>query len=221
MSDKKILIVTTNTSKINDEIPTGVWFEEFAVPYITFEATGYKITVASPLGGVSPVDETSYSCSNPVEWDSTKKFLDNTKKLDEVENEEFDAVFIPGGHGPMFDLPHNIKLAQILSKHYAKNKIISAVCHGPCGLISAKTPNGEPIVKDKYVTAFTNKEEQIMKRVEFMPFLLQDKLVESGAKFVEERPWVEPAEVDGNLITGQNQNSALKVAEEVIKKLGD
>lgn len=216
---KKILMVTTNISKINEEIETGVYFEEFAVPYLTFEATGYEITVASPNGGISPVDPNSYSCSNPMEWDGTKKHLDNTKKLSDVNLKEYDVIFFPGGHGPMFDIAKNKDVAKAVEYFYENNKIIAAVCHGPAGLLQAKNEKGDPIVKNHKITSFTNKEEYIVKRKEFMPFLLEDELKKSGAEFIEEKPWSEHVEVDKNIITGQNQNSALKVSEEVIKKL--
>ncbi len=216
---KKILMVTTNTSQINDEIPTGVYFEEFAVPYLTFEATGYDITVASPEGGLSPVDPESYSCSNPMEWDKTKKHLDDTEKLSDVNLDEFDVIFFPGGHGPMFDIAEDESVKNAVEYFYEKHKIIAAVCHGPAALVQAKTQDGESIVKDRVITSFTNKEEHIVKKDEFMPFSLQGRLEKLGADFVEEKPWSEHVEVDKNIITGQNQNSALKIAEAVIKKL--
>lgn len=214
-------MVTTNIPKINDEIPTGVFFEEFAVPYLTFEATGYEITVASPNGGVSPVDEESYSCSNPDEWDRTKKYLDDTKKLSDLNYDDYDVLFFPGGHGPMFDLAVDENVKKVVEHFYANHKIIAAVCHGPAALIQAKTPEGESIVKGKKVTAFTDKEESITKMAEFMPFSLQGKLEKLGAEFVAAKPWAEHVETDKNLITGQNQNSALLIAEAVIKKLNE
>lgn len=219
MSDKSILIITTNTSKINEKMSTGVWLEEFAVPYLVFRDTGYDITVASPLGGISPVDASSYSCSNPEEWDRTKKLLDNTARLSTVNYEDFDVIYFPGGHGPMFDLPQNDIVKEVIEYFYRENKIIASVCHGPCALLSAKKENGESILKGKKVTSFTNKEENIVKMTEFMPFLLQSRLEELGAKFVEEKPWSEHVEVDGNIITGQNPKSALLMAEAVIDKL--
>ncbi len=217
--EKSILIVTTNFSNINNEIQTGVWFEEFAVPYLIFKATGYKIIVASPNGGESPIDINSLSCSNPMEWDETGKYLKNTEKLSNIDYKQFDAIYIPGGHGPMFDLPKNKILKKIIEYMYENNKVISAVCHGVVGLISAEDEKGNSILKDKYVTCFTNKEEQIVKMKEFMPFLLQDKLIKLGANFVEEKPWSEHVEISYNIITGQNQNSAQLAAESIISLL--
>ncbi len=213
---KKILIVTTNFSEINEDIHTGVWLEEFAVPFLTFTATGYDVVVSSPLGGVSPIDDNSLSCSNPMEWDDAAKYLKNTIKLSDVAYESFDALYIPGGHGPMFDLAIDETLKNVVEYMYNNNKLISAVCHGPAGLIQAKDKNGDSILKNRRITAFTNKEEHIVKMTEFMPFSLEDKIKELGAVFVEDKPWSEHVEVSRNIITGQNQNSALLAAEKII-----
>lgn len=219
--NKKILIVTTNyhgddASEIKE---TGVWLEEFAVPYLVFKDTGYEITVASPLGGLSPVDEKSMSCSNPQEWDQCIKILRDTTRLSEVDYKDYDALFIPGGHGPMFDLANDELLKEIVEYFYEHNKIISAVCHGPAGLISAKTKDGQSILQDKKVTCFTNKEEHIVKLDEAVPFLLETKIRELGARFEDAKPWSEHVCVcmDGKLITGQNPQSALLLAEKVVE----
>lgn len=216
---KKILIVTTNFSKINNDLYTGVWLEEFAVPFLVFQSTGYDIMVASPNGGNSPIDENSLSCSNPMEWDDAAKFLKNTVKLCDSNYESFDALYIPGGHGPMFDLAYDLTLKNVVEHMYENNKVIAAVCHGPAGLILAKDKNGNSILKNKHVTSFTNKEEHIGKLDEFMPFLLETKLKELGADFIEEKPWSEHVEISGNIITGQNQKSSLLVAESVVSLL--
>ncbi len=216
---KKILFVTTNFSDINDDIQTGVWLEEFSVPYLIFEATGYEITTASPIGGESPIDLNSLSCSNPVEWDEPAKQLKNTLKLEDINYKDFDAIFIPGGHGPMFDLTDNQKLKEIVEYMYNNDKVISAVCHGIAGLLSAKDSCGNSILKDKFITAFTNKEEQIVKMQEFMPFSLEDKIKELGGIFKADKPWSEHVEISCNIVTGQNQNSAQLTAEGIISLL--
>lgn len=216
---KKILFVTTNFSDINDEIKTGVWLEEFSVPFLVFKATGYDVIIASPLGGKSPIDEESLSCSNPMEWDEPAKFLKDTIKLSEVDYKSFDAIYIPGGHGAMFDLANSEILKKIVEYMYENNKIVSAVCHGVAGLVLAKDKNGYSILRNKHVTSFTNKEEQIVKMVEFMPFLLESRLKFLGAEFIEEAPWSEHVEICGNIITGQNNHSALLVAESVVSLL--
>ncbi len=216
---EKILFVTTNFSKINHDIMTGVYMEEFAEPYLIFEATGYDIAVASPKGGISPIDEKSLSCSNPMEWDEAAKHLKNTEKLSEVDIENYDVLFLPGGHGPMFDLATDETLCEVVEYFCEHDKIIAALCHGPAGLLSAKKPDGRPFVEGKTLTSFTNKEEDIVKMSEFMPFSLEDTLIKLGADFISDKPWAEHVEIDGNLITGQNQNCAVSVAQEVINLL--
>ncbi|MBD5403098.1 type 1 glutamine amidotransferase domain-containing protein [bacterium] len=221
MSDKnkKILIVTTNSRGDENIKETGVNLEEFSVPYLVFKATGYEITVASPLGGLSPVDENSMSCSNPMEWDECIKILRETTKLSEVDYKNYDALFLPGGHGPMFDLANDLLLKEIVEYFYENHKIISAICHGPAGLILAVDKKGDPIVKDKTITSLTNKEEYITKMDEFVPFLLETKLRKLGANFEDAEPWSEHVCVDRKIITGQNPKSALLLAEKVVKAL--
>ena len=219
MNNKKVLIVVTNSSGNESIKETGVWLEEFAVPYLVFRDTGYELTTASPLGGLSPVDEGSMSCSNPEEWDECIKILRNTTRLSEVNYRDYDAIFLPGGHGPMFDLANDLLLKEIVEYFYNSDKIVSAVCHGPAGLVLAEDKNGVSILKDKKVTCFTNKEEHIVKRDEAVPFLLETKIRDLGAKFEEASPWSEHVCSDGNLITGQNPQSALLLAEKVTKRL--
>lgn len=221
---KNLLIVTTNYSGCdckesicNCIQETGVYLEEFAVPYLVFEKSNVETVVASPNGGLSPVDIKSMSCSNPEEWDKCIKILRETKKLSEINIDEFDGIYFPGGHGPMFDLAINQEVGEIVSEFFKKGKLISAVCHGPAGLVNAKTPEGNSILKGKKVTSFTNEEEGIVKLKELVPFLLETRLREIGAEFISEKPWVEHVEVDGNIITGQNQNSALLIAEKILE----
>ena len=226
MSDKnkKILIVTTNYSGNDNPAPnaikeTGVYLEEFAVPYLVFKATGYEITTVSPLGGLSPIDETSMSCSNPTEWDECIKILRNTTKLSEIDYKTYDVLFIPGGHGPMFDLANDLLLEEIVEYFYKNDKIIAAICHGPAGLILAKDKDGNPIVKDKKITSLTNKEEHITRTDEAVPFLLETKLRELGARFEDGAPWAEHVCSDHNIITGQNPQSALLLSEIIVENL--
>lgn len=208
---KRLLIITTNSAGDEKLTNTGVYLEEFAVPFLVFEKSGLEITVASPEGGISPVDENSMSCSNPVEWDKCIKILRNTKRLSQVDYKSFDGVFFPGGHGPMFDLVNCAEVKNIVNYLCCNGKLISAICHGPAALVNTD------VVKGKRLTAFTNEEEGIMKLKELVPFLLETKLRELGAEFVADKPWAEHVEVDGNLITGQNQNSALLIAEKIVE----
>ena len=220
---KKILIITTNYSGCECKEPmcnciqdTGVYLEEFAVPYLVFQKSNIESTVASPLGGLSPVDEKSMSCSNPEEWDDCIKVLRETKKLSEINCQEYDGVYFPGGHGPMFDLAQNDEVSRIVEYFFNTGKLVSAVCHGPAGLVNAKKTDGSSILNQRRVTCFTNEEEGIVKLKELVPFLLESRLRELGADFIAQKPWAEHVEVDGNLITGQNQNSALLLAEKII-----
>ena len=220
MKDKnKILIVVTNSRGEGDINESGVWLEEFAVPYLVFRDTGYEITVASPMGGLSPVDEKSMDCSNPMEWDECIKILRDTTRLSEVDYKMYDALFLPGGHGPMFDLAKDLLLKEIVEYFYENKKVISAICHGPAGLILAEDKNGDSILKGKKVTSFTNKEEKSQKLEEVVPFLLETKLRELGAIFEDAKPWSEHVCVDNNIVTGQNPQSSLLLAEQVVKEL--
>ncbi len=216
---KNILIITTNSNGDKNIENTGVYLEEFAVPYLIFKATGYEIDTASVNGGLSPVDIRSMSCSNPIEWDDCIKILRKTKSLSDIDYAKYDVLFFSGGHGPMFDIAYDEKIKEVVEYFYLNKKIISAICHGVVALVNAKDENNNPIVKDKKITSFTNKEEHIIKFDEFMPFLLETRLKELGANFIEKAPWKEHVEVDNNIITGQNQNSAILLAEKVIEKL--
>lgn len=219
MKDKKILIVVTNTSDSGDLHNTGVWLEEFAVPFYAFKDAGASVTVASPLGGVSPIDETSLLCENPTEWDYTKEYLDNTKKLDEVDYKSYDGIFLPGGHGPMFDIAFNDYMGEVVSHFFNEHKPVASVCHGPAGFLKARTETGEPIVKGKRMTALTNEEEKLMKRDKLVPFLLETALKKEGALFENGLPFAEYVVVDENLVTGQNPKSSRLTAVHFLKKL--
>lgn len=205
---KKILIVTTNSTgegKIKDN---GVYLEEFARPYLIFKNAGYTIDSASLKGGLSPIDINSMSCSNPIEWDDCIKVLRTTKSLLDVDMNFYDAIYFPGGHGCLFDIANNEEINNLVEYFYNKKKVIAAICHGVIALVGAKDENGESILKKRFVTAFTNKEEQIAKMDTIVPFSVEDKIKKTGAKFIEAKPFSEHAVADGNIITGQNQNSA-------------
>ena len=156
---KKLLIITTNYGGCECGEPecsciqnTGVYLEEFAVPFLVFEKSDVEMTIASPHGGLSPVDENSISCSNPDEWDKCIKILRNTRRLIEVKYEDFDGVYFPGGHGPMFDLAENKEVAKVVEYFFNSGKLVSAICHGPAGLVSAKREDGKSILAGKRVT---------------------------------------------------------------------
>jgi len=208
---KKLLIITTNSTGDEKIQNTGVYLEEFAVPFLVFEKSDIDMTIASPEGGVSPIDESSMSCSNPDEWDKCIKILRNTKRLSQVNYKSFDGVYFPGGHGPMFDLANCREVTKIVEYFLSEGKLVSAICHGPAAFVNTN------MLKGRRLTAFTNEEERIMKLADLVPFALETRLREIGAEFVAEKPWAEHVEVDRNLITGQNQKSALLIAEKIIE----
>ncbi|WP_054028753.1 type 1 glutamine amidotransferase domain-containing protein [Bacillus sp. FJAT-28004] len=216
---KKVLIVVTNHSEIHEGKQTGVWLSEFAEAYMEFTAQGYKVTVASPLGGNGPIDPGSVDADTQQEILDAKKYLENTIKLDEVSPEGFDAIFLPGGHGTMYDLPHDENLKRLVRDFFEQNKIVAAVCHGPAGLVGVTLSNGQPLVSGKRVNAFTDREEAQTTLDTHLPFLLESKLRDLGAIFVSAPDWSTHYEVDGNLITGQNPQSTLAVTKAVIEKL--
>ncbi|CAN7724719.1 type 1 glutamine amidotransferase domain-containing protein [Paenibacillus sp. LjRoot56] len=216
---KNILIVVTSANQINSEKSTGLWLSEFAESYIEFSKHGFNITVASPLGGKTPIDKNSLSEELHQEILDTEKFLADTMKLDGAKASDYDAIFLPGGHGTMFDLPDNENLQSLLKEFYESGKIVAAVCHGPAGLVNAKLSNGKYLVEGKRITAFTDSEEKAAGLDQYMPFLLESKLRQSGSSFVTAPDWSDHYEVDGNLITGQNPQSTISVAKEIIAKL--
>ncbi|WP_349410252.1 type 1 glutamine amidotransferase domain-containing protein [Pseudalkalibacillus sp. SCS-8] len=219
---KKVLMIVTNADQINDEKETGLWLEEFAVPYNLFEKEGYEIHVRSPKGGDIPLDPNSIPEERREEFDEAREKLKNTQPLSEADaEEEYDAVFLPGGHGTMFDFPDNTLMHTILSKAAQVEKVIGAVCHGPSGLVNVTLEDGTPLVKGKKVNSFTDEEEEEMQLVEEMPFLLESTLRLKGAEFVRGEKWTDFSVRDGNLVTGQNPMSSGSTAEKVIEALNE
>lgn len=218
---KKILMVVTNHSHIHEEKQTGIWLSEFGEAYLGFTAEGYVVTVASPLGGKGPIDPGSVDENTPQDMRDAASHLENTIPLEDVSAVDFDAIFLPGGHGTMFDLPDHPKLQELLRAFYESDKIVAAVCHGPAGLVGATLSNGQPLVAGKRVNAFTDREEADTGLGSYLPFLLESRIRDLGAIFVAAPNWSTHYEVDGNLITGQNPQSTLAVTKAVIEKLGN
>lgn len=217
---KQVLMVATSVDRMTDGKPTGLWLEEFAVPYLLFKEAGFKVTVASPKGGKVPVDARSLKEGVHVfEWAKAIVELDATTKLDQVQAKGFDAIFLPGGHGTMFDFPNDPNLKRLLNRFATEDKVIAAVCHGPAGLVEAKKSDGTPLVAGKTITAFTDAEEIAVELDKVMPFMLETKLREEGSKFVVGEKWAAHVQIDGNLVTGQNPASSKGVAEAVIQLL--
>ncbi|MCA1921920.1 type 1 glutamine amidotransferase domain-containing protein [Buttiauxella noackiae] len=223
----KILMVLTSHNQLgNTGKPTGFWLEEFAAPYYVFHDAGLKITLASPKGGQPPLDPKSDEPD--AQTDDTRRFrsdsaaqelLANTEKLENIHADDYDAVFYPGGHGPLWDLaedPHSIKL---IEQFWAAGKPVAAVCHAPGVLRKVTKPDGSPLVKGKRVTGFTNSEEEGVGLAAVVPFLVEDELKKAGGLFERTDDWGEYAVVDGHLVTGQNPASSTVAAEELLKLL--
>ena len=219
MIKKKVLMVVTNVDSMNGVHATGLWLEEFAVPYIEFTNAGYEITVASPLGGKSPLDPNSLVEEIPAAWQELTGILETTEKLSDIAKGEYQALVIPGGHGPMFDLATDDLLASILKDFMEKNKLIGAVCHGPAALVRAVLADGTSILAGKKVTGFSNEEEVTVQLDKLVPFLLEDQLKKLGASYSKKDMWQEYVVVDGNLITGQNPQSSTLFAKTIVKEL--
>ncbi len=216
-----VLIIVTTFSHIDVHKKTGIWFEEYAVPYKAFLNQGYTVTVASIDGGVVPIDPHSMPKNEELsKWQSSLDALKESQKLSSLDLSKFDAVFIPGGHGAMFDLPEDKSVIHAINSFAAENKIIASVCHGPASLVNVTLPDGSYFVKGKVMTSFTDKEEAAAGLMDKMPFLLESKLKERGAVFIEQPNWSDHVEISGNLITGQNPQSTHSVANAVIKTLG-
>ncbi|UOQ86078.1 type 1 glutamine amidotransferase domain-containing protein [Gracilibacillus salinarum] len=214
---KQVLMVVTNHTKISDQHKTGLWLEEFAVPYLVFKEKGYHIKVTSIEGGEVALDPNSVE--DKPEWKEAEAQLKHTAKVSKEDADEFDAIFLPGGHGTMFDFPENETLQYLLQQFAEGNRIIGSVCHGPAGLVNATYQDGTPIVKDKHVTSFTDSEEKEMQLDQYMPFLLESKIRENGARFFAKENWSDHAIRDGFLVTGQNPQSSKSTAEKVVEAL--
>lgn len=224
---KKVLFVLPSHDKLgNTGQKTGYWLEEFASPYYEFIDNEYDVTIASPKGGKPPVDPKSLLIENQTEYtkrlqndQEAKEKLENTLVLSEVSPDEYDTLFLPGGHGPMWDLSQDKDLKKLVERFYNNNKIISAVCHGPAGLIQATDKNGESILKNKRITGFSNDEEEFVKLDKTVPFSLENKLKELGGQFEKTENFKPFVVSDGQIITGQNPASSFLAARKVVEVL--
>ncbi|MFB4210349.1 type 1 glutamine amidotransferase domain-containing protein [Shouchella sp. JSM 1781072] len=220
MSTKHLLMVVTNGERMNNQGFAGIWLSEFTEPYEEFTKAGYQVTVASPKGGESPIDDASLDNGEiPEKWHELAELLKRTIPLSEIESASYDGVFMPGGHGAMFDLADNEELQQILRDFHAADKGIGAVCHGPAALTGVLLENGEFLVANRKVAAFTNTEEEGVELVNQMPFLLETRLRKEGAIFVGKGDWEENVYADGKLVTGQNPQSSIETAKQFIQAL--
>ena len=223
----KVLIVLTSHSQMGDTgHKTGFWVEEFANPYYTLVDQGVDITIATPKGGAAPIDPTSNLPQNATEDterfnkdEAVQKMVKETIALADINFEDYDAVFYPGGHGPLWDLAEDKTSAKLIHDFYAANKPVAFVCHAPAALKHVKDANGEFLVKGKKVTGFTNEEEEVVQLTKVVPFLVEDMLKENGGIYSRGKTWEAYAVQDGNLITGQNPASSALVAELLLKML--
>lgn len=225
-SDKKkiLFVVTSHSKKGNTGEPTGYYLSEVSHPWQVLHEAGYEIDFVSPLGGKAPVD--GLDLKDPVNksfWENKKyrNKIENTLKPAQVKPENYVAVHYAGGHGTMWDFPDNTELAEITTEIYENGGVVSAVCHGPAGLVNVKLTDGKYLVEGKKINSFTNEEESAVKLDKVVPFLLESKLLERGAKFEKSEPFQAHVVVDQRVVTGQNPASAKGVGEAVLRELGE
>ncbi|MBB4249991.1 type 1 glutamine amidotransferase domain-containing protein [Rhizobium sp. BK008] len=223
----KILMVLTSHDQLgNTGRKTGFWLEELAAPYFVFRGAGADITLASPKGGQPPLDPKSNEPAFQTE--DTRRFerdqaataaLANTLRLSDINQADYDSVFFPGGHGPLWDLTNDRNALSLIEDMLAAGKPVALVCHAPGILTNVKTPDGKPIAEGRTVTGFTDSEEEAMHLVEVVPYLLEDVLKEQGAKFSKTADWGVHVVQDGLLITGQNPASSKQGARRLLEAL--
>lgn len=227
MESIKILMILTSHASLGDTgHPTGFWLEEFTTPYYTFVDAGAQVTLASPKGGQPPIDPRSEDES--AQTDSTRRFSDdpalqqklaNTHRLADMEHNEFDAVFYPGGHGPLWDLAEDKDSIALIEAFYGNHKPVGAVCHGPAVFKHPQTTAGDPLVQGRRVTGFSNSEEAAVELTDIVPFLVEDMLQENGGKYERGPDWQSHVVMDGLLITGQNPASSEATAKALLKAI--
>jgi len=227
MSTKKILMVLTSHANLGDTgEKTGFWVEEFAAPYYAFKDAGIEVTLATPLGGQAPIDPSSES--DDAQTPATLKFyadtetqnaVANTHVLSKINANDYDAVFYPGGHGPLWDLTENSDSINLIEDFLTANKPVAAVCHATAAFLNIKNSTGEYVIKDKAISGFSNTEEEAVQLTKIVPFLLEDELMKRGADYQKVDDWQAFAVQDGLIISGQNPASSILVAEKLLKHI--
>lgn len=221
-----LMVLTSHDQLGNTGEKTGFWLEEFAAPYYVFKDAGARITLASPKGGQPPLDPRSDEPDSQT--DATRRFaqdeeakaaLANTVVLSSTSHEEFDAVFYPGGHGPLWDLSEDRDSITMIESMHAAGKVVAAVCHAPAAFRHTRLHNGRPLVEGKRVTGFTNTEEEAVGLTKVVPFLVEDSLKKCGGLYERGPDWASYVVVDGTLVTGQNPASSAEAAQATLKLL--
>jgi putative intracellular protease/amidase len=223
----RVVMVLTSHSELGDTgEKTGFWLEEFAAPYYAFVDAGADVVIAAPEPGHPPIDPRSSEPENLT--DATHRFkhdvagkakLANPISLDQIDVSSVDALFFPGGHGPMWDLASSDATAKLVESFYAQDKVIGAVCHGPAALVNAQTSQGDSILKGKKLTGFTNDEEKAVQLDQVVPFALETRLRELGGEFSKADVFQPYVVTDGLLVTGQNPPSSASTAQAIVKLL--
>ena len=221
-----LMVLTSHEQLGNTGKKTGFWLEEFAAPYYAFKDAGADVTLVSPAGGQPPLDPKSDEPSaQTAETDrfradpAAQQALASTGRLADVKAEDFDAVFYPGGHGPLWDLAEDADSIRLIEQAFSAGKPVAAVCHGPAVFRHTRGALGEPLVKDKRVTAFSDEEEEAVGLAGVVPFSLEDALKKNGAHYERGAVWQSYVVTDGKLVTGQNPASSEAAAEDVLRLL--
>lgn len=220
-----LLVLTSHAVKGSTGKPTGVWLEELAAPYYIFLAAGFEVDIASIAGGKVPLDPGSVEGEQPecvirfLADEQAMHAITASRSLEGISAAGYDAVFLPGGHGTMWDLPQSQELASLLGDAWTGGKVVAAVCHGPSGLVSARDASGRPIVAGRNVTGFSNSEEDAVALTDVVPFLLETRLTELGGVYTRGPDFQPFALRDGRLVTGQNPASSEKTAELTIEAI--
>lgn len=220
------MVLTSHSELGNTGKKTGFWIEEFAAPYYVFIDAGASITIASPKGGQPPIDPSSDTPENQTPAvtrfkadKSLQKTLSETHLLSTISSDDYDGIFFPGGHGPLWDLTNDVDSINLIERFWNTQKPIAAVCHAPSVLLNVKDSAGTYLVKGMKITGFTNSEEEAVGLTEVVPFLLEDELKNKGGIYSNKEDWASYVVKDGMLITGQNPASSEATAKELVKIL--
>ena len=217
------MVLTSHDRLGNTGEKTGFWLEEFAAPYYVLKDAGLDVTLASPKGGQPPLDPRSDDPKSETEAmrrfksdPEAKAALANTVQLSDLSPDEYDAVFYPGGHGPLWDLSDDRDSIALIERIYAAGKPVAAVCHGPAAFRRAQAPDGTPLVRGKSVTGFSNTEEAAVGLTDVVPFSVEDMLKQNGGEYSKAENWQPYAVTAGNLVTGQNPASSEATARALV-----